>query len=202
MADREQSAQGEVAGETSPGLLAGIAVCAFGLGVCVTMPSLVMKAVADFVGPTSASVVRVSGEQVPWLWVMPVSIIGGALFAIEHTYLSSKAGGFSLLVAVWSGLFLSLGWDFLYMATPPMNPGWNVGFLVCGAVFGVMGAVPLVGYFDRGPAGAGHIAPRGRDGTVDERATRRFRILYTLLNVVPAAAGVATAIWLMGRLAG
>ena len=43
----------------------------------------------------------------------------------------------------WSALFLSLGWNFWeYGLQPPGTDG-----IICGVVFAIMGAVPLLGLF-------------------------------------------------------
>ena len=53
--------------------------------------------------------------------------------------------GRSLLLLSWSALFLSLGWNFLdYGFGITTNNGINGGFLVCGVLFIIMGAVPLI----------------------------------------------------------
>ena len=49
-------------------------------------------------------------------------------------------------------LFLALGWNFLDYGFDPPGGGTSVSWLVCGAIFVVMGGVPLVFLFSRSGA--------------------------------------------------
>jgi hypothetical protein len=52
-------------------------------------------------------------------------------------------GGLALLG--WPALFISLGWNFLeFGVRPPGDDGPAWGWLICGVVFVIMGALPLV----------------------------------------------------------
>jgi hypothetical protein len=52
-------------------------------------------------------------------------------------------GGLGLLG--WPALFISLGWNFLeFGVRPPDDSGLAWGWLICGVVFVIMGALPLV----------------------------------------------------------
>jgi hypothetical protein len=77
--------------------------------------------------------------------LLPLSIFGGLLFLGLFAVCAGDAGR-SLLWLAWPALFLSLGWNFLdyglHLTTT--GSGVDAGFLVCGVLFIVMGAVPLV----------------------------------------------------------
>lgn len=76
-------------------------------------------------------------------WLLPVAIFGGLGFLLLFA-VSSGDSGRSLLLLSWSALFLSLGWNFLdYGFGITTNNGTNGGFLACGVIFIIMGAVPL-----------------------------------------------------------
>lgn len=43
----------------------------------------------------------------------------------------------------WSALFFALGWNFLEFSVNSPQGGLNIGWLLCGVVFVIMGGVPL-----------------------------------------------------------
>lgn len=76
--------------------------------------------------------------------VLPLSIFGGLLFLGLFAVCTNDTGR-SLLLFAWPALFLSLGWNFLdYGLHLTSGSGVDAGFLVCAALFMVMGAVPLI----------------------------------------------------------
>lgn len=82
----------------------------------------------------------------------------------------------SLAGLAWPALFLSLGWNFLeYGLWPPFPGGPEIGFLVTGVIFVLMGGVPLWLWFvARGDAS---IVPgvAGTRGRSDVRQLRDLR---------------------------
>ncbi|MCC7196779.1 hypothetical protein IT413_01130 [Candidatus Peregrinibacteria bacterium] len=77
-------------------------------------------------------------------WLTPLSIFmmigGGVMYfvysaAVEN---SPKWGYF-----FWSALFLSLGWNFLESSINPPGGGIEIGWLICGIMFFIMGGAPL-----------------------------------------------------------
>ena len=75
--------------------------------------------------------------------LLPLAIFGGIGFLLLFA-VSAGDTGRSLLLLSWSALFLSLGWNFIdYGFGITTNNGTNGGFLVCGVLFVIMGAVPL-----------------------------------------------------------
>ena len=57
-----------------------------------------------------------------------------------------------LVTLAWPALFISLGWNFLQygLFSPVGDSGVELGFLIPGILFVIMGAVPLVGYLPSG----------------------------------------------------
>jgi hypothetical protein len=75
--------------------------------------------------------------------LLPLSIFGGLGFLFLFAVCAGDAGR-SLLLLAWPALFLSLGWNFLdYGFHLTSGSGTNGGFILCGVLFIVMGAVPL-----------------------------------------------------------
>jgi Short C-terminal domain len=78
--------------------------------------------------------------------IMPLSIWGGVIAGGVYVWQTIKHKVPSLVWLFWPALFLSLGWNFLqYGVDPPgVATGLVWGWLVCGIVFALMGAVPLL----------------------------------------------------------
>ncbi|MFN8232618.1 MAG: hypothetical protein U0V56_03810 [Actinomycetota bacterium] len=71
-------------------------------------------------------------------------IWGGVICAFVYVWQTIKHRVPSLAVLFWPALFLSLGWNFLEFGLhPPGGDGLAWGWLVCAAVFLLMGGVPL-----------------------------------------------------------
>ena len=64
----------------------------------------------------------------------------------------SAARTAGLVLLAWPALFISLGWNFLEFALfpPPPDTGIELGWLIPGVLFVIMGAVPLVGFLPGG----------------------------------------------------
>jgi hypothetical protein len=74
--------------------------------------------------------------------LMPAAIWGGLIFAGLYIWQCVKHDVPSFTSLLWPALFLSLGYNFFDYA---FNGGAVAsGFLICGVVFGLMGAVPLI----------------------------------------------------------
>jgi hypothetical protein len=74
--------------------------------------------------------------------LMPAAIWGGLIFAGLYIWQCVKHHVPSFTSLLWPALFLSLGYNFFDYA---FNGGVvAAGFLICGVVFGLMGAVPLL----------------------------------------------------------
>jgi hypothetical protein len=70
-------------------------------------------------------------------------IFGGLIGLAVYTFLGLRAGP-RITILAWSALFLSLGWNFLdYGLDAPSGSGNKVGWLVCAAVFALLGGGPV-----------------------------------------------------------
>ncbi len=77
--------------------------------------------------------------------LLPLSIVGGLIFLGLFVICAGDEGS-GVAKLAWPALFLSLGWNFLDygLHLTVAGGGVNGGFLACGVLFIVMGAVPLV----------------------------------------------------------
>lgn len=78
--------------------------------------------------------------------IMVGSILGGLVLAFVYVWQAVRYRVPSFAMLLWPALFLSLGWNFLeYAFDSPIAGGGVVwGWLVCGAVFMLMGGLPLL----------------------------------------------------------
>jgi putative oligomerization/nucleic acid binding protein len=129
--------------------IAWLLVSAAGLAACITLLFLGMRAVMDIGGACASGGPSVSVRPCPdgIAALMPVGTLGLFVFGGLGIWAGARVGGgwAALPFLAWPGLFVSLGWNFLeYGLRPPGDaPGPALGWLFCGAVFVVMGAVPL-----------------------------------------------------------
>src|SRR5688500_16860458 len=124
----------------------------FGLGLFVaslTVLFLGMRTVLDVGGAcASGGAYEIAVPCPDTAWTIPVSIFTG-LFGLG-IYLAGvwRLPGPNWIALAWPALFLSLGWNFWeYGLDPPEafgDSGGEVGFIVCGVVFVLMGGIPLV----------------------------------------------------------
>lgn len=129
--------------------IAWLLVSAAGLAACITLLFLGMRAVMDIGGACASGGPYVSVRPCPdgIAALMTVGTLGLFVFGGLGIWAGARLGGgwAALPFLAWPGLFLSLGWNFLeYGLRPPGDaPGPAIGWLFCGAVFVLMGAVPL-----------------------------------------------------------
>jgi hypothetical protein len=129
--------------------IAWLLVAAAGLAACLTLLFLGMRAVMDIGGACASGgpfvPVQPCPDGVPAL--MMIGTLGLFAFGGLGLWAGARVGGAwaGLPLLAWPALFLSLGWNFLeYGVRPPgEEPGPSLGWLFCGAVFVLMGAVPL-----------------------------------------------------------
>jgi hypothetical protein len=137
----------ETAGERIRGAV-GVFVSLAGVVASLTILWLSMRSVMDIGGACASGgpyVPRVAcPDGVPLLLVG--SIWCGLIFAGLYFWMTFRHGAPSLGPLFWPALFLSLGFNFLaYGLNPPFGlAGVEVGWLICAAVFGLMGAIPLI----------------------------------------------------------
>jgi hypothetical protein len=90
-------------------------------------------------GPIDPDVVRQCPSGTPGLMIF--SIFGGLIFLGVYAV---NTFGLNLAIFAWPALFLSLGYNFFdYGINPPTGDGPVWGWLICGAIFFLMGGGPL-----------------------------------------------------------
>ena len=110
----------------------------------LTVLFLGMRSVMDIGGSCGSigtdGVIRPCPGNVAGL--VPAAIWGGLIFTGLYVWLAMKYRVPSLVSLLWPALFLSLAYNFFDYGLH----GGSVegGFLVCGVVFALMGAVPLI----------------------------------------------------------
>src|SRR4051812_17377158 len=86
--------------------------------------------------------------------LLPVSIFAGLGSAALVGWKGARLGSrWAALVALaWPALFISLGWNFLQFAFAPPEgmDGIELGWLIPGILFVIMGTVPLIGFLPGG----------------------------------------------------
>lgn len=131
-------------------------VGAGGLAAALTIVWLSMRAVLNVGGYCAEGGPYVIAQHCPdgVAFLLPLSIFAGlgcaGLMAWKGTTLGRPYD--ALVMLAWPALFISLGWNFLEFALipPPPETGIELGWLICGVVFVIMGAVPLIGFVPRG----------------------------------------------------
>lgn len=118
-----------------------------GVSCGLTILNLGGRAVMDVGGACASGgpyVVAVEcPEGVPLM--MMAGIWGGLVFVGLYVRATSKHHVPTLVGLLWPALFLSLGWDFLdYGIDPPGGGGLVWGWLVCAALFALIGGLPLL----------------------------------------------------------
>jgi hypothetical protein len=122
-----------------------------GLAACITMLFLGMRAVMDIGGSCANGGPYVSAHSCPdgASAAMLLGILGLFLFGAIAGYYGTRVGGLwtAIPLLAWCWLFLSLGWNFLDygLFNPPGETGVELGFLIPGVLFVLMGGVPLAG---------------------------------------------------------
>lgn len=128
-----------------PGTL-GFLLSLTGIAAALTVVFLSMRAVMDIGGvcaeggpfvPRQPCPDGVPGLLVGGMWI-------GVLLALVYIGLASRFRIPSLAGLLWPALFISLGWNFLdYAFDPPFGTDLEVGWLVPGILFMLMGGIPL-----------------------------------------------------------
>jgi hypothetical protein len=142
-----------------------------------------------------------------WVWLIPLSIMAAVGFTLLHAVASYRGWGVNLMVFLWTGLFVSLGWNFLELGwRSPHTGAVEWGWLVPGVVFWVMGLAPL-GLLTK-TLRAFHAALIGRQANPDVLTAWRLpaisgtRRAYVFAQILGVAAGVAGGLALFGAIAG
>lgn len=130
--------------------LTGVALTAFGMALCLTLLFFAMRGIMDLGGFVAKGGPYVIAHPSPeWVWLVPASISLGMILGFANTAFAHAADGFTLALPGWSAVFLSLGWNFAeYGVHPPGGGGLIWAWIVCAALFFVMGAAPVLLLFD------------------------------------------------------
>ncbi len=134
------------------GAVLGLAIGLGGLTMCVTLVYRAMRAVMDVGGACADGGPYVSAQPCPdgAAPAMLLGIFGGFLFGGMAMAYGSRVGGPWVGAAPligWSGLFGSLGWNFLdygIINPPPQVDGVELGWLIPGILFELMALTPIV----------------------------------------------------------
>jgi len=132
--------------------LVGIA----GLAASLTILWLGMRAVLGVGGFCAEGGPYVIAHHCPGstAWLIPVAVFAGLGSAGLMGWEGSKLGSpwAALIGLAWPALFISLGWNFLEFAffPPEGMAGIQIGWLIPGVLFVIMGAVPLIGFMPGG----------------------------------------------------
>lgn len=185
-------------------------ICALGLAFGITMLFLAMRpimAVGGFVargGPY-----EIAHPAPDWVWAVPVSIWVLMLSGGVHAGAAARLGRFDLILPGWSALFILLGYNFLDFGLKPPGGGVALAWLLCAAVFFVMGAAPLPRFLparirERGyPTLMTHwTTPPLAVDPADGPAERRWRRAYGATHLVAIPTGVVSALLAFRVMAG
>ena len=123
-------------------------VAVAGLTACITLIYLGMRAVMDVGGACADGGPYVSAQPCPD--GTPAAMLLGAfgLFGFGALGMASGAriGGYGWLpLLAWTGLFATLGWNFLDygLVNPPEGQGIEWGYVIPGVLFQLMAWVPV-----------------------------------------------------------
>jgi hypothetical protein len=174
----------------SPAL--GSLLCLFGFTFCLTILYLSMRGILDLGGYVASGGPYAITHPAPgWVWVLPVSIFVGAIFAVGGGVLAKRVGGLNPLLLAWPALFISLGWNFLeYGFHPPSGQGLVWGWIICGVIFVPMGLIPLI--FGLRIHFRGRSERRRRMETSGEpgAAPSAGRLVFPILQLAVLSAGI------------
>ena len=181
--------------------LVGIA----GLAASLTILWLGMRAVLGVGGFCAEGGPYVITQHCPegTAWLIPLAVFAGlgsaGLTGWEGSKLGAPWGG--IVGLAWPGLFISLGWNFLEFAffPPEGMDGIQLGWLIPGILFVIMGAFPLIGFLPGGKSwqsngsSATFAFADQEDKNVDlaERRTRLLNDLVDHADVQPNATHAA-----------
>ncbi len=122
-----------------------------GLSFALTGIWLGMRSVMDIGGscasggPYEIATPCPGGVEVLLTLGFPIGFASAGLMIWKGSRLGAGYGG--LVALAWPALFLSLGWNFLeYGVRNPFGEGVELGWLIPGVIFVIMGAVPLLGW--------------------------------------------------------
>jgi len=165
------------------------------MAACVTLLYLAMRDVMDLGGMVASGGPYAIEHPAPgWVWLFPVTTIGGIILAALYEKFRSYTGGPPVAILAWPALFLSMGYNFFdYGINPPGKGGLVWAWLVCGVLF--LGLALL-------PVGAARIraSEMKTEGPRPPRDPRKM-VLLSLWNAAGATLGVLGATRVFAHLA-
>ncbi|HEY6570850.1 MAG TPA: SHOCT domain-containing protein [Candidatus Limnocylindrales bacterium] len=126
-----------------------LAIAVAGLAACITLIYLAMRAVMDVGGACADGGPYVSAQPCPdgTPGAMLIGVFGLFGFGALGLTAGARMGGYAWLpLLAWTGLFATLGWNFLDygLMNPPAGQGIEWGYVIPGVMFELMAWVPLV----------------------------------------------------------
>jgi hypothetical protein len=118
-----------------------------GVVMCLTVLFYCMRVVMDMGGSCASGGPYVVARPCPSGvgWMTPVSIFVGLAFLGWLVAWNIGMSGPKWVLLAWPALFLSLGYNFWdYGLDAPGNEGADAAWIVCGVLFVLMGALPLL----------------------------------------------------------
>ena len=191
----------------APGVaLAAELFTAFLMWFCVTILWFGMRGVMELGGFVATGGPYAIAHPAPdWVWVVPVSIVTMMICVFANAAAASMLGQDSLMVVLWSVVFLSLGWNFLEFGfQPPVGQQGAIAWIICGVTFMIMGGAGVLMMFNVGLRNpAAWRRPADADLSQYARDTAAYsRRLYIGLNVAVFAAAVALGAAAFAQVAG
>jgi hypothetical protein len=123
-----------------PGVLAGVVAIALGISSSMTVIWLSMRGVMQLGGfVASGGPYEIADPAPGWIWLLPVSIVLLVVLMFASSEMNSAFDTPSLMLVAWSLLFLSLGVNFLDFGIRSPGSGISIAWLVCAALFFLMG---------------------------------------------------------------
>ena len=118
-----------------------------GVFVCITCIYIGMRGILDmktgFVA--SGGPYQIAHQAPEWIWIFPVSILSFFVFLGLYYAVIQKLSGVNILIFVWIFLFLSLAENFIEYSFKFIDEnGINIGWLVCGIFFILLGGLPVI----------------------------------------------------------
>ena len=149
MAGEEGSVQGSPRQDPRLRDVIVLALSVAGIAMCLVLMFESMRAVMDVGGYCAEGGPYVIEQHCPEgsAPALMLGMIGLFGFGGLGMYAGAKAGGYGWVpLLAWTGLFASLGWNFLDygLFNPPEGEGIVWGWLIPGVMFQVMAWVPLV----------------------------------------------------------
>src|SRR6185295_12547712 len=118
-----------------------------GLAFSIALMFIEMRAVLDIGGSCADGGPYVSRQPCPQgTWLMFLAIFGGFGWGALAFWAGQSIGGRygAVPFLAWPALFCTLGFNFLqYGVAPPGGGGVELGFLIPGILFELMGGIPL-----------------------------------------------------------